>query len=124
MFHGREKELLEQLENFHLNEKKFLDNNRNLEKKLQQAQEEADELTLKIRALEGHVTGLEAELAKVESAKRDIEYRLDSLYSTLRRTLGIGRSGRSPSPRRPHSPIKGTKSQIVHFGLTGHSCCL
>ena len=57
----------------------------------------------------------------VEGAKRDAEYKLGSIVSSLRRTVGYGpRSGsgtrirsRSPSPtirRRPKSPTKGFDS--------------
>ena len=57
----------------------------------------------------------------VEGAKRDAEYKLGSIVSSLRRTIGYGsrsRSGagprsRSPSPnvrRRPISPTKGFDS--------------
>lgn len=56
----------------------------------------------------------------MEGAKRDAEYKLGSIVSSLRRTIGYGsrsRSGqgvrsRSPSPshRRPISPTKGFDS--------------
>ena len=61
-------------------------------------------------------------LFSVEGAKRDAEYKLGSIVSSLRRTIGYGsrsRSGgrqirsRSPSPaarRRPISPTKGFDS--------------
>ncbi|CAF4733141.1 unnamed protein product, partial [Rotaria socialis] len=59
--------------------------------------------------------------SSVEGAKRDAEYKLGSIVSSLRRTIGYGsrsRSGagirsRSPSPtvrRRPISPTKGFDS--------------
>jgi hypothetical protein len=57
----------------------------------------------------------------VEGAKRDAEYKLGSIVSSLRRTIGYGPRGssgtrlrsRSPSPnvrRRPISPTKGFDS--------------
>jgi rootletin len=60
-------------------------------------------------------------LCSVEGAKRDAEYKLGSIVSSLRRTIGYGprsNSGtrlrsRSPSPnvrRRPISPTKGFDS--------------
>lgn len=49
----------------------------------------------------------------VEGAKRDAEYKLGSIVSSLRRTIGYGPRSRSPSPaarRRPISPTKGFDS--------------
>lgn len=60
---------------------------------------------------------LESQLARMEGVKRDMEYKLASIHSSLRRSLGFrqenyvdGRSlrPRSVSPRRrPQSPAKG-----------------
>ena len=50
---------------------------------------------------------------RVEGAKRDAEYKLGSIVSSLRRTIGYGPRSRSPSPsmrRRPISPTKGFDS--------------
>ena len=60
-------------------------------------------------------------VCSVEGAKRDAEYKLGSIVSSLRRTIGLGPRGnsgtrlrsRSPSPgvrRRPISPTKGFDS--------------
>lgn len=49
-------------------------------------------------------------LFSVEGAKRDAEYKLGCIVSSLRRTIGLGPRSRSPSPnvrRRPVSPTKG-----------------
>uniref|UniRef100_K7FZ16 Ciliary rootlet coiled-coil, rootletin n=1 Tax=Pelodiscus sinensis TaxID=13735 RepID=K7FZ16_PELSI len=59
---------------------------------------EAAELSLRLSAAEGRTHGLEAELARVEGLKRDVEFKLGSLHSALRRTMGISRGGRAPSP--------------------------
>lgn len=66
---------------------------------------------------EGRVEALESQLARLEGMKRDLEYKLASIHSSLRRSLGFrqenyvdGRSlrPRSTSPRRrPQSPAKG-----------------
>lgn len=112
----REKDLQGSLEETRGNEKKLLDNSRNLEIKVLASQEEAAQLNLKLSASEGRVHALEAELARLEGLKRETEFKLSSLHSALRRTLGIGRAGRTPSPavrgrsgspRRTFSPLKG-----------------
>ncbi|XP_069775013.1 rootletin-like isoform X7 [Narcine bancroftii] len=115
-FHIREKELVGSLEEAQGNGKKLLDNARNLDLKLEKAQVEIHELCLKVSAAEGRVSGLEGELARLEGQKRDMEFKLSCLHSTLRRTLGINRTGRtqspvirgqSASPHREQSPTKG-----------------
>ncbi len=63
------------------------------------------------------MNALEAQLARVEGAKRDIEFKLSSIHSSLRRTMGFRAEGASPGGRhrsvspqrrsRPASPTKG-----------------
>ena len=75
-------------------------------------------MKLKLSGAEGRVNALEAQLARVEGAKRDIEFKLSSIHSSLRRTIGFRQDAprsrspfrnRSISPRRsrPNSPTKG-----------------
>uniref|UniRef100_K7FYX7 Ciliary rootlet coiled-coil, rootletin n=1 Tax=Pelodiscus sinensis TaxID=13735 RepID=K7FYX7_PELSI len=71
---------------------------------------EAAELSLRLSAAEGRTHGLEAELARVEGLKRDVEFKLGSLHSALRRTMGISRGGRAPSPA-----IRGRSSSPKRF---------
>nr|XP_025036497.1 rootletin [Pelodiscus sinensis] len=87
---------------------------------------EAAELSLRLSAAEGRTHGLEAELARVEGLKRDVEFKLGSLHSALRRTMGISRGGRAPSPairgrssspKRFFSPPKGDNT---HSAPEGH----
>lgn len=116
-FRLREKELLGSLEDARGNEKKLADNAHNLGIKLEAARAEVAELNLRLSAAEGRVQGLEVELARVEGLKRDVEFKLSSLHSALRRTMGISRGGRAPSPaivrgrgtspKRLFSPTKG-----------------
>merc|ERR1719322_2369118 len=56
---------------------------------------------------------LENEMVKIEAMKRDVEFKLASLHSALRRTLGISRLGRTMSPMRGYrspSPSPGRRS--------------
>ena len=82
-------------------------------------------LILNILYCTGRVNALEAQLARIEGAKRDVEFKLSSIHSSLRRTLGFRQEmprmasplrARSPSPRRgrPSSPTKGMVLNI-HF---------
>lgn len=87
-----------------------------LEEALREAQAQGREQGLRASLSEGQAGGLEEQLAQGEATRRGLEHRLDGLESALRRTLGIGRRGRSPtpgargrspSPWRTRSPVKG-----------------
>lgn len=90
---------------------------RNLEIALENSNAECSDLRLRLSGAEGRVNALEAQLARVEGAKRDAEFKLSSIHSSLRRTIGFNQRARSPSPRprsrtpsprrRPLSPSKG-----------------
>lgn len=75
---------------------------------MENANQDNSDLKLKLSGSEGRITGLEAQLARMEGSKNDLEFKLASLHSTLRRTLGIKppgeMSGRTPSPSRARSP--------------------
>ena len=100
-------------------ERKLADNCRNLELQLDSTNSESAELRLKLSGAEGRVNALEAALARLEGAKHDVEFKLSSIVSSLRRTIGFRQDmprarsplrSRSPSPKRsrPTSPAKGT----------------
>ncbi|KAL2090413.1 hypothetical protein ACEWY4_015101 [Coilia grayii] len=78
---------------------------RRVEEALREAREEAREQGLRASLAEGEARGLGEQLAQGEEVRRGLEVRLERLESTLRRTLGIGRGGRSPPPgTRGRSP--------------------
>lgn len=62
---------------------------------------------------EGRVRGLDAQLSQLEAQKRDVEQKLSSVVSTLRRIAGIQLDGsvslpyRLLSPSRRYSPVRG-----------------
>ncbi|CAF4826729.1 unnamed protein product [Rotaria sp. Silwood1] len=102
-------------------ERKAIEERRNIELTLENANQMVSELRIALSGAEGRASALDTQLARVEGAKRDAEYKLGSIVSSLRRTIGYGsrsRSGarlrsRSPSPnirRRPISPTKGFDS--------------
>lgn len=91
-----------------------------LEEALREAQAQAREQALRASLAEGQIGGLEEQLAQGEASRRGLERRLAGLESALRRTLGIGRRGRSPtpgargrslSPWRTRSPVKGVLAE-------------
>lgn len=88
-----------------------------IEAALQEKQVKLRELNVELSLAHGRVHGLEEQLAKTDATRTDLERKLSGLTSALRRTLGIGRGARSPTPRprgrnpspwRGHSPLKGS----------------
>ena len=102
------------------------DQRRQLESALEACDEELSSLRLKLSASEGRVGALEEQLARIETGKRDVESKLGSIVSSLRRTIGFGpgESGgegmlqrdRSLSPQRQR-PISPTKGWIIFYFL-------
>ena len=120
--HIKEKEYSHALEDSRRSERKLDDLRHNLEIALDNANTDIGDLKLKLSGAEGRVNALEAQLARTEGAKRDVEFKLSSIHSSLRRTIGFRQEmprsmsplrARSPSPRRsrPSSPAKGTTLQ-------------
>lgn len=114
----KEKDYQMALEDSRRIERKMEDQRRNLEIQLENTNAENEELKLRLSGAEGRVNALEATLARLEGAKRDIEFKLSSIVSSLRRTIGFRQEmprarspvrSRSTSPRRsrPNSPAKG-----------------
>ncbi|XP_076086637.1 uncharacterized protein LOC143057256 isoform X1 [Mytilus galloprovincialis] len=114
----KEKDYQMALEDSRRIERKMEDQRRNLEIQLENTGAENEELKLRLSGAEGRVNALEATLARLEGAKRDIEFKLSSIVSSLRRTIGFRQEmprarspvrSRSTSPRRsrPNSPAKG-----------------
>lgn len=85
----REKDYGAALDESRRAEQKSLDKVNNLENILDNTNQDNSDLKLKLSGSEGRITGLEAQLARMESSKNDLEFKLASLHSTLRRTLGI-----------------------------------
>lgn len=116
----KEKDYQLALEDSRRCERKLEDQRKNLEIALESANGDIADLRMKLSGAEGRVNALETTLARLEGAKRDVEFKLSSIVSSLRRSIGFrqemprGRSpgprSRSPSPRRsrPTSPSKGS----------------
>lgn len=118
----QEKELQQQHDaNLQENQLKQREEVARLEGALQEAQPQLRELGLKVSLAEARAQGLEEQLGQNDAVRRDLEQRLNVLSSTLRRTLGSGRGrrspapgehGRSPSPWRTRSPVKGNAFSV------------
>lgn len=120
--HLKEKDYQMALQDSHHAEKKLQDRAHNLEINLEQTCAEAAELKLRLSGAEGRVNALEATLARLDGVKRDVEFKLSSIVSSLRRTIGFRQEmprarsptrSRTPSPRRANSPTKGTQLLLL-----------
>jgi hypothetical protein len=106
-------------------EKRLDDQRQRLEASLDNAGAELSETRLRLSAADGRITALEAQLARVEAGRGEIEGKLTSIVSDLRRYIGFSggvRSysisqlrARSPSPvrNRPAVPTKGMLTYLV-----------
>lgn len=114
----KEKDYMMALEDSRRSEHRLEEQRRILETNLENATSDMADLKMKLSGTEGRVNALEATLARLEGAKRDVEFKLSSVVSSLRRTIGFRPSrARSPSPSRtrstsprrsrPSSPTKG-----------------
>ncbi|ENN83060.1 hypothetical protein YQE_00578, partial [Dendroctonus ponderosae] len=105
--------LLVHLEDSRVKEKRLEDQKHNLEVCLVDATQQIQELKTELGGAEGRVRALETQLTQLECAKREIEQKLFSVVSTLRRIGGIQLDGsvsmpyRLLSPSRRWSPARG-----------------
>ena len=131
----KEKDYQMALEDSRRAERKLEDSRRNLEINLENSNAEGAELKLRLSGAEGRVNALEAQLARLEGTKQDIEFKLSSIVSSLRRTIGFRQEmprarspirSRTPSPRRsrPTSPAKGEVIDKYSYPVVLLGLCL
>lgn len=105
-WHAREQELLLRLEDSRNKEKKLEDQKHNLEICLTDATQQIQELKARLGGSEGRVRALDTQLVQLDSSKRDVEQKLASVVSTLRRIAGIQLDGSVNLPYRLLSPSR------------------
>ncbi|XP_060523589.1 rootletin isoform X2 [Cylas formicarius] len=117
-WHAKEQDLLIHLEDHRVKEKRLEDQKHNLEVCLVDATQQIQEIKAKLGGAEGRVRALETQLAQLEASKRDVEQKLLSVVSTLRRIAGIqldgsvSPAGRILSPSRRWSPARGGHDDV------------
>ncbi|CAH1108752.1 unnamed protein product [Psylliodes chrysocephalus] len=105
-WHAREQDLLVHLEDSKSKEKRLEDQKHNLEVCLVDATQQIQELKAKLGGAEGRVRALENQLVHLDSSKRDVEQKLSSVISTLRRIAGVQLDGTVTMPYRLLSPSR------------------
>jgi hypothetical protein len=107
----KEKDYQMALEDSRRIERKLDDQKRNLEIQLENTSAENEELKLRLSGAEGRVNALEATLARLEGSKRDIEFKLSSIVSSLRLNSKLFNGGFIINNRGELVPLAG------EFGL-------
>ena len=80
-----------------------------MENRLEQTTFDRENYKAQLSGNDGRISALESQLARVEAMKNDTEFKLSSLYSILRRSLGL-RSGSQSSFSEEDSPKKNRRS--------------
>lgn len=103
----REQELLDRLEDGVGHERKLEDQKHNLEVCLSDQTVQIQELKCKLNAAEGRIRSADNQLGDLERTKRDMENRLNTIWSTLKRVTGMQADGsvriRKWSPSRSNN---------------------
>lgn len=102
----KERDLQIALEESHRNEKRQEERRHHFEVLLATANSELEDLKTRLSATDGKVTILDAQLVKMEGAKKEVEHKLSSVYSSLRRYVGLNPED-SASPRKKQLRFKG-----------------
>ena len=108
-FASREKDYQAQLDEYKEFEQKAKDKIRDMENRLEQTTFDRENYKAQLSGNDGRISALESQLARVEAMKNDTEFKLSSLYSILRRSLGL-RSGSQSSFSEEDSPKKNRRS--------------
>lgn len=117
----REQELLERLEDQLGHERKLEDQKHNLEVCLSDHAVQIQELKCKLSASEGRLRSADTQLGDLERIKRDVENRLNTIWSTLKRVTGMQADGsvriRKWSPSRSNIIFHSNSSLFFHLSI-------
>ena len=80
-----------------------------MENLLEQTTFDRENYKAQLSGNDGRISALESQIARIEASKNDSEFKLSSLYSILRRSLGLRSHSRPPTPNEG-SPKKNRRS--------------
>lgn len=116
---ARDKEFRCAMEESKRAERKAQEDRRQVELALENLQQQLSDARIQLSGADGRISALEAQLARVEGARKDAEFKLSSIVSSLRRTIGFRpcrshlvkiqqhKSSRSPVRHNRSPPLKG-----------------
>jgi len=123
----KERNFLSTLEQAEQTECQLSEDRRRLVQSLDEAGTELIEMRLRLSAAEGHVTALESQLSQVDGRRLDMETKLASVVSSLRRFVGVCGSGAGAMSRsKSLSSLRsrGRSSVRSKFTENGEFVCL
>lgn len=82
---------------------------REMENLLEQTTFDRENYKAQLSGNDGRISALESQLSRIEASKNELEFKLSSLYSILRRSLGLRSQSRPTSPTEG-SPKKNQRS--------------
>lgn len=126
-FASREKDYQARLEEYKEFEQKAKNKMREMESLLEQTTFDRENYKAQLSGNDGRISALESQIARLEAMKNDSEFKLSSLYSILRRSLGLRSQSQPPTPDEG-SPKKNRRSfpgrTRSNSGLTSLIYCL
>ena len=71
---------------------------REMENLLEQTTFDRENYKAQLSGNDGRISALESQISRIEASKNDCEFKLSSLYSILRRSLGLRSHSQPPTP--------------------------
>ena len=90
---------------------------RSVESDLDTVNSQLADMRVELEAAHGRVEALETQLSQTEESRHEVEVKLSSIISTLRRTVGISTGDRTRS--RSSSPRKGLRLYYHYYSVVG-----
>ena len=109
-FASRETDYEAQIEEYRQFELKARNSMREKDNLLEQTTYDRENYKAQLSGNDGRISALESQISRIEAAKNDCEFKLSSLYSVLRRSLGLRSQSQSSTSSDEDSPKRNKSS--------------
>lgn len=109
-FASRENDYEAQIEEYRQFELKARNSMREKDNLLEQTTYDRENYKAQLSGNDGRISALESQISRIEAAKNDCEFKLSSLYSVLRRSLGLRSQSQSSTSSDEDSPKRNKSS--------------